>query len=66
MIVMKQDFSLNGTTLEKGKKLKIKTGFRNMGDIDKSVADALIAKGVAEMVKDEPKPKPTDNKQGKK
>jgi len=67
MIVMTKDFSLNGETLKKGKKLQIKKGFSQKGDIDQSVADALKERGVAEDYKNEPnKPKPTNNKPNKK
>ena len=77
MIEMTKNFSLNGNTLEKGKKLKIKKGFSLKGDVDQKVANTLVERGVAKVVsdepveqkkelKDEPKPKSTDNKQGKK
>jgi len=66
MIVILKDFSLNGKILEKGKKLQIKKGFSQKGDIDQSVANALKARGVAEDYKNEPnKPKPTNNKPNK-
>ena len=61
MIVMERDFSLNGKILKKGTKLKIKKGFSQKGDIEQSVATALIERGVA---KDEPKP--TNNRPSKK
>ena len=65
---MTKDFSLNGETLKKGKKLQIKKGFSQKGDISEATAEALKARGVAEDFKDEPttKLKPTDNKQSKK
>ena len=64
MIVMIRDFSLNGKILKKDSKLKIKKGFTQRGDIEQSVADALIQRGVAKEVKDEPKPR--NNRQSKK
>jgi hypothetical protein len=60
---MTKDFSFNGTTLKKGQKLKIKKGFSKKGEIDQTVANALIKRGVA-MVKDDPKP--TNNRPSKK
>jgi len=68
MIVITKKFNLNGETLEKGKKLQVKKGFSQKGDISEATAKALKARGVAEDFKDEPttKPKPTDNKQSKK
>ena len=64
MIEMTKDFSLNGNPLKKGTKLKIKKGFSQKGDIDKSVADALVQRVVAKMVKDESKS--TNNRPSKK
>jgi len=68
MIVMKKDFNLNGETLKKGRKLQIKKGFSQKGEITKATAEALKARGVAEDFKDEPtaKPKPADNRPSKK
>ena len=63
---MTKDFSLNGETLKKGKKLQIKKGFSQKGDIDQSVANALKERGVAEDYKNESKSKPTNNKPNKK
>jgi len=63
---MIKDFSFNGTRLEKGTVLELKKGFSQKGDIDKGVADTLVERGVAEMVKDEPEPKPANNKPSKK
>jgi hypothetical protein len=61
---MKKDFNLNGTTLPKGQKLKIKKGFSQKGDISENVANTLVERGVAEEVKNDPKP--TNNRPSKK
>ena len=65
-IEMIKDFSFNGTQLEKGKVLEVKKGFLQKGDIDKSVADTLVERCVAEVEKDEPKSKSANNKPSKK
>lgn len=56
MIEMLNNFSFNGKSLKKGKKLQIKKGISQKGDIEKQVADTLVQRGVAKVVKDEPKP----------
>ncbi len=53
MVEIINNFSLNGKTLAKGTKLKIKKGFSQKGDIEQSVATALIERGVAKEVKNE-------------
>ena len=65
MIVMIRDFSLNGKILKKDSELKIKKGFTQRGDIEQSVADALIQRGVAKEVKDD-EPKSANSRQSKK
>ena len=63
-IKMIKNFSFNGTQLEKDKVFEIRKGFSQKGDIDKKVADTLVERGVAEVVKDEPKS--ANNKPSKK
>jgi len=59
-----KNFSFNGTKLEKDKVFEIRKGFSKKGDIDKKVADTLVERCVAEVVKDEPKS--ANNKPSKK